>query len=137
MRFKSKAKSLVEKMTLREKVGQLAQKFFGFEAYTRDENGEITLTEEFKNYVLRFGGIGRLYGYLRADPWSKRSYQTGGILASEREKAYNILQKFVVENTRLGIPVLMEEDAPHGRQVLDSVIYPVSLNVGCSFNPEL
>lgn len=137
MRFPSKAKSLVEKMTLREKVGQLAQKFFGFEAYTRDENGEITLTEEFKNYVLRFGGIGRLYGYLRADPWSKRSYQTGGIVASEREKAYNILQKFVVENTRLGIPVLMEEDAPHGRQVLDGVIYPVSLNVGCSFHPEL
>ena len=137
MQFESKAKSLVEKMTLREKVGQLAQKFFGFEAYTRDENGEITLTEEFKNYVLRFGGIGRLYGFFRADPWSKRSYQTGGILASEREKAYNVLQKFVVENTRLGIPVLMEEDAPHGRQVLDSVIYPVSLNVGCSFNPEL
>jgi len=137
MQFKSKARSLVEKMTLREKVGQLAQRFFGFEAYTRDENGEITLTEEFKNYVLRFGGIGRLYGYFRADPWSKRSYATGGILASEREKAYNILQKFVVENTRLGIPVLMEEDAPHGMQVLDSVIYPVSLNVGCSFNPEL
>ena len=109
-------------MTLREKVGQLAQQFVGFEAYTRNENGEITLTEEFKNYILRFGGIGRLYGYLRAAPWSKRSYKTGGSLASEREKAYNFLQRFVVENTRLGIPVLMEEDAPHGRQVLDSVM---------------
>ena len=132
-----RARDLVKQMTLKEKVGQLAQRFFGFEAYTRDENGEIVLTEEFKSYVLRFGGIGRLCAYFRADPWSKRSYQTGGILASEREKAYNILQKFVVENTRLGIPVLIEEDAPHGRQVLDSVIYPVSLNVGCSFDPEL
>lgn len=93
MGIKDKARILVEKMTLREKVGQLAQKFIGFEAYTRDEKGQITLTEEFKNYVLRFGGIGRLYGYFRADPWSKRSYKTGGILASEREKAYNILQK--------------------------------------------
>ena len=132
-----RAESLVKKMTLREKVGQLAQRPFGFEAYTRDENGEIVLTEAFKSYVLRFGGLGVLYGYFRADPWSKRGYKTGGILASEREKAHNVLQKFVVENTRLGIPVLLEEDSPHGWQALDTVIYPVSLNVGCSFNPDL
>ena len=134
---RSRAEALLKKMTLREKVGQLAQNFHGFKAYERDEKGEIILTEAFKEYVLRFGGIGKLYGFFRADPWSRRGYRTGGILASEREKAYNILQKFVVENTRLGIPVLMEGDAPHGRQVLDSVIYPVSLNVGCSFNPAL
>ena len=134
---KERAKQLLGKMTLTEKVGQLAQRPFGFDAYTRDENGEIVLAEEFKAYVLRFGGIGMLANYFRADPWSKRCYATGGILASEREKAYNILQKFLVENTRLGIPVLIEEDAPHGRQILDSVIYPVSLNVGCSFNPAL
>lgn len=134
---KDKAKALLKKMTLREKVGQLAQKPHGFKAYERDENGEIVLTEDFKEYVLHFGGLGKLYGFFRADPWSRRGYRSGGIVASEREKAYNILQKFVVENTRLGIPVLMEGDAPHGRQVLDSVIYPVSLNVGCSFNPAL
>ncbi len=134
---KARAKELLKKMTLNEKVGQLAQQPLGFNAYTRDENGEIYLTEEFKNYVLKFGGLGMLNNYFRADPWSQRCYATGGILASEREKAYNVLQKFVIENTRLGIPILIEEDAPHGRQVLDSVIYPVSLNVGCSFNPEL
>ena len=98
---KSRAKSLLAQMTLREKVGQLAQRPFGFQAYARDEKGEIVLTEEFKEYVLRFGGLGMLYGFFRADPWTKRGYRTGGIRASEREKAYNILQKFVVENTRL------------------------------------
>ena len=132
-----RAEALLKQMTLNEKVGQLAQRPFGFEAYTRDEKGEIILTEEFKAYVLKFGGLGMLANYFRADPWSKRSYKTGGIVASEREKAYNLLQKFVIENTRLGIPMLIEEDAPHGRQILDSVIYPVSLNVGCTFNPDL
>lgn len=132
-----KATELVQKMTLTEKVGQLAQRPFGFEAYTRTADGDIALTEQFKQYVLKFGGLGMLNNYFRADPWSKRCYKTGGITAAEREKAYNLLQKFVIENTRLGIPVLIEEDAPHGRQVLDSVIYPVSLNVGCSFNPDL
>lgn len=134
---KKRAIELCSKMTLNEKVGQLAQNFYGFNAYERDENGEIVLTKEFKDYVLKFGGIGMLYGFFRADPWSKKCYDNGGITADEREKAYNILQKFVVENTRLGIPVLLEDEAPHGRQCLDSIIYPVSLNVGCSFNPEL
>lgn len=134
---KQRAKELLSRMTLNEKVGQLAQNLLGFNAYTRDENGEIVLTEEFKSYVLKFGGLGMLYGLFRADPWSKKNYKSGGIVAKEREKAYNLVQKFVIENTRLKIPVLMEDESPHGRQVLDSVIYPVSLNVGCSFNPDL
>ena len=137
MNFRKKAEQLVKEMTLNEKVGQLSQRFFGFNAYTRDERGEIVLTKEFKDYVLKYGGLGILYGFFRSDPWSKKGYSNGGIGADECAKAYNLLQKFVIENTRLGIPVLMEEDAPHGRQALDSIIYPVSLNVGCSFNPEL
>lgn len=135
--FKKRAAELLSRMTLTEKVGQLAQKFYGFNAYTRDENNKIVLTEEFKTYVGRFGGIGMLNNYFRSDPWCKKTYATGGITLEEREEAYNILQKYIIENTRLGIPVLIEEDAPHGRQVLDSILYPVSLNVGCSFNPSL
>ncbi len=135
--YKERAQELVKKMTLNEKVGQLAQLCYGFKSYDRDENGEIFLTEEFKEYVQRFGGLGMLNNFFRSDPWSQRCYATGGITIEEREKAYNILQKYIVENTRLGIPVLVEEDAPHGRQVLDSVLYPVSFNVGCSFNPAL
>ena len=76
-----RAQALLEKMTLTEKVGQLAQQYWGFNAYTRDENGEIILTEDFKKYVLRFGGIGKLYGYFRADPWSRRGYSTGVVTA--------------------------------------------------------
>lgn len=134
---RERAKELLKRMTLTEKVGQLAQNFYGFNAYTRNENGEIVITEEFKAYVKRFGGIGMLNNYFRSDPWCKKNYATGGITLKEREKAYNILQRYIIENTRLKIPVLIEEDTPHGRQVLDSVMYPVSLNSGCSFNPEL
>lgn len=134
---RQRAEEFVSKMTLREKVGQLAQNFFGFRAYTRDKDGEIVLTEEFKNYVLKYGGLGMLNNYFRADPWTRRNYATGGIVASEREKAYNILQRFVIENTRLSIPILIEEDTPHGRQVLDSVLYPVNFNVGNSFAPAV
>lgn len=135
--YKTRAKDLLAKMTVKEKIGQIAQGFYGFKAYTRNENGEIILTEEFKNYVLEYGGLGMLNNYFRADPWTKVSYESGGITLNEREHAYNVLQKFMVEETRLGIPVLIEEDSPHGRVVLDSIIYPVSLNIGCSFNTEI
>ena len=57
MTNRQKAEQLLQQMTLTEKVGQLAQHFFGFNAYTRDEQGEIVLTQEFKDYVLRFGGL--------------------------------------------------------------------------------
>ncbi len=137
MNYKKRARKLVKKMTLNEKVGQLAQDFWGFNAYERDENNNIVLTEEFKSYVLKFGGLGMINNYFRSDPWCKKNYITGGITLKERETAYNLLQEFIIENTRLGIPVLIEEDAPHGRQVLDSILYPVSFNIGCSFNPEL
>ena len=56
MENRRRAQELLKKMTLTEKVGQLASKPFGFAAYARDEAGEIVLTEEFKSYVLRFGG---------------------------------------------------------------------------------
>ena len=121
---KQRAKELVEKMTLKEKKGQLAQLCFGFKAYERDENNEIVLTEEFKQYVQKFGGIGMLNNYFRADPWVRghRGNKNDEITLKEREKAYNILQKYIVENTRLGIPVLNEEDTPHGRCVLDGIL---------------
>ena len=124
---KERAQALLSQMSLKEKIGQLSQEFYGFNAYEK-VNGEIRLTQEFKDYVLKFGGLGTLANYFRADPWTKRNYGNG-ITLEEREKAYNLLQEFVRENTRLQIPVLMEEDAPHGRVVLDGVMYPTNIGV--------
>ena len=42
--YVKKAEELCGKMTLKEKIGQLSQNFYGFNAYERDENGEIVLT---------------------------------------------------------------------------------------------
>ena len=42
-----RAKDLLGKMTLQEKVGQLNQRLYGFRIYER-QGEEFTLTEEFK-----------------------------------------------------------------------------------------
>lgn len=132
---KERAKDLLSCMTLKEKVGQIAQPFKMFDEYTI-ENGEIVLADNFKNFVKEYGGIGTVFSFFRADSWSQRGFGNG-ITLSMREKAYNTIQRFVVENSRLGIPALVEENAPHGLQVLDSTIYPTNLGVGATFDCEV
>ena len=132
---KERAEDLLSRMTLKEKVGQIAQPFKMFDEYSI-EDGEIVLAEHFKDFVKEYGGIGTVFSFFRADSWSQRGFGNG-ITLSMREKAYNTIQRFIVENSRLGIPALIEENAPHGLQVLDSTIYPTNLGVGATFDSEL
>lgn len=133
--FLNLAKELCAKMTLKEKIGQIAQTVGGYRAYER--NGEdVVFNNGFCKAVKEFGGVGALSGLLRADPWTQRDYETG-ITLQMRQNAADKLQSYLKENTRLGIPVLVEIEASHGLQSLDSVSYPVNLCIGATFNPEL
>ncbi|MCI6851877.1 MAG: beta-glucosidase, partial [Clostridiales bacterium] len=130
-----RAQDLLSRMTLDEKVGQLSQRLYGFRCFTR-EGDEITLTDEFREEVARYSGLGALYGLHRADPWSGRTFETGldGALSP---KAANMVQKYVISHSRLGIPVLLSTECPHGHQALDGWLLPVNLAAGASFSPEL
>ncbi|MBC1472244.1 glycoside hydrolase family 3 N-terminal domain-containing protein [Listeria seeligeri] len=131
----ARVEDLLAKMTLAEKCGQLNQRMYGWDAFSRD--GDVfQITDSFKQEVARFEGIGALYGLFRADPWSKMNKETG-ISRVNSAKVANMVQRYVVENTRLGIPVLLAEEVPHGHQALDSESYPVNLARAASFHPEL
>ena len=130
-----RAKDLLGKMTLQEKVGQLNQRLYGFRIYER-QGEEFTLTEEFKEEVERMGGLGVLYGLYRADPWADKDEKTGIVLELSA-KAYNIVQKYVIDHSRLGIPMMMSTECPHGHQALGGGLLPVNLAAGATFDPEL
>ena len=130
-----RAKDLLGKMTLQEKVGQLNQRLYGFRIYER-QGEEFTLTEEFKEEVERMGGLGVLYGPYRADPWADKDEKTGIVLELSA-KAYNIVQKYVIDHSRLGIPMMMSTECPHGHQALGGGLLPVNLAAGATFDPEL
>ncbi|MBF2458114.1 glycoside hydrolase family 3 N-terminal domain-containing protein [Listeria seeligeri] len=131
----ARVEDLLAKMTLAEKCGQLNQRMYGWDSFSRD--GDVfQITDSFKQEVARFEGIGALYGLFRADPWSKMNKETG-ISRVNSAKVANMVQRYVVENTRLGIPVLLAEEVPHGHQALDSESYPVNLARAASFHPEL
>ena len=126
---------LLSNMTLREKVGQLNQRLYGFRAYER-KGDEITLTKETIEEAKYFGGLGVVYGLYRADPWSAKTTENG--LSKEYAiKGYNLLQRCCLEHSRLGIPLLLSSECPHGHQALDGYLLPVNLAAGATFDPKL
>lgn len=130
-----RVENLLSHMTLKEKVGQLNQKMYGWDAYRRSKDG-IELTEEFMKQVAFGEGMGALYGLFRSDPWSEVTFENG-IPTHESAKVANIVQRYMTENTRLGIPVLLSEECPHGHQALDGTMIPTNIGAGSTWNPEL
>ncbi len=131
----ARVRDLLARMTLTEKVGQVNQRMYGWHAYERTPSG-YRLTEAFRTEVAAFDGMGALYGLQRADPWSGVTAETG-IGAADGAHVSDTVQRHVIDNTRLGIPVLMVEEMPHGHQALDGTLLPVNLAVGATWNPQL
>lgn len=132
---RARAEDLCSRMTLREKVGQLQQQLYGFRCAAR-EGQEIVLSQELRSTAEHFGGLGFLYGMLRADPWSGRTKENG-LRGRDAVRAYNAVQRMSISNSRFGIPALMTGDCPHGNMMLDGYLLPVNLAMGSTFDPEL
>ncbi|WP_399012994.1 glycoside hydrolase family 3 N-terminal domain-containing protein [Streptomyces sp. FIT100] len=126
---------LLSRMTLREKVGQLNQRLFGWECVARRRGG-FELTDTFHTEVERWGGLGALYGLFRADAWSGRSWKDG-VRPEERAEVAALVTDAVRSGSRHGVPPLIVEEAPHGHQALGSTLFPVNLNAGASWDPGL
>ncbi len=120
-------------MTLEEKVGQLVQ-LFGWQTYEH-RNGAVTLTEEFKRQV-KSGSVGSLYGALRADPWTGVTLESG-LSPREGAEAINAIQRYAIEHSRLGIPLLIGEECSHGHMAIGATVFPVPLLIGSTWNVDL
>ncbi|MEU5700003.1 glycoside hydrolase family 3 N-terminal domain-containing protein [Streptomyces aurantiacus] len=131
----ARVRDLLGRMTLREKVGQVNQRLYGWDAYERTPGGH-RLTEAFHAEVAAHDGMGALYGLQRADPWSGVGF-ADGITAADGARVADDVQRYVVEHTRLGVPVLFVEEVPHGHQALDGTVLPVNLAVGATWDPDL
>ncbi|WP_274363916.1 glycoside hydrolase family 3 N-terminal domain-containing protein [Paenibacillus thermotolerans] len=130
---RERVEHLLGLMTTEEKIGQLVQPF-GWPTY-RKENGGVQITEEFKQAVKE-GGIGSLYGVLRADPWTQVTLENG-LSPKDGAAAVNEIQRFAIENSRLGIPILFGEECSHGHMAIGATVFPVPLSVGSTWNTEL
>lgn len=130
-----RARDLLKRLTLREKAGQINQRLYGFSAYAR-EGDNFTLSSECRSEIERWGGLGVLYGLYRADPWSGKN-EMNGIPPRLAAKAYNLVQREVMQASRFGIPVLITGDASHGMMSVGGYILPVNLAMAATYNPSL
>lgn len=121
-------------LSLRTRIGQVNQRLKGWEA-VRWADGAPRVTDVLRAEVDRWGGLGALYGVLRADPWSAVRW-SNGIPPERSAEAYAAVQEHV---TRYGdgLPVLFVEEVPHGLMALGGTTLPVNLALGAGMDATL
>lgn len=110
--IEARVDALIAEMTLEEKVGQLRQ--------TNGIGGAATGDDK------HLEAAESLYKLIRDG-------QMGSILNEIDLKVINKLQRFAVEDSRLGIPLVFGRDVIHGHRT----VFPIPLGQAASWNPEL
>lgn len=131
--IEERVKDLMGQMNLDEKVGQLCCPL-GWEMYTKTKNGVVPSTL-YKEQMDKMP-IGSYWAVLRADPWTQKTLETG-LNPEMSAQAINALQKYAVEKTRLGIPILFAEECPHGHMAIGATVFPTSLAQASTWNEDL
>jgi beta-glucosidase len=124
----ARAKDLVARMTLDEKVMQ-TQCIWSQKSSILDANGNFDAT---KAAVALKNGIGEI-ARLNEDG-GPNSY---GRHPKQAAELYNNVQRFFVEKTRLGIPVMVHEESLHGQQTQDATNFPAAIGLASTWNTEL
>ena len=124
---------LISRMTLEEKCGQLTCPI-GFNYYGR-EGDSLWLSDDFIG-VMDTLPLGSCWAVLRADPWSRKTVETG-LHPAESARLLNRMQRHAVEHTRLGIPLLFCEETPHGHMAVGTTVFPTGIGQASTWDPEL
>ena len=128
---------LLGRMTLDEKIAQL-QCIWQKKTEMQDGAGEFSAEKAKKNYPNGMGMLGR--------PSDRQLGQAAGAgdtgekanrNALETANYVNAAQKWAVEQTRLGIPMLTHEEALHGYVARDATSFPQAIGLASSFDPEM
>jgi len=125
---------LLSRMTLEEKAAQMVCIWQEKSAKIQDKNGDF----DFKKAKQHFGhghGIGQI-----ARPSDAGSRPTdAGVGKNPRATAEltNAIQKFFVEQSRLGIPVFFHEECLHGHAAIGATSFSQPIGLGATFNPSL
>lgn len=132
--IEARVADLISRMTVEEKVGQLICPL-GWEMYTKTGKNSVEPSALFKQKMNEVP-IGSFWAVLRADPWTQKTLETG-LNPELSAKAINALQRYAVEETRLGIPILFAEECPHGHMAIGTTVFPTSLTAASTWNPSL
>ncbi|MCT4644017.1 MAG: glycoside hydrolase family 3 C-terminal domain-containing protein, partial [Carboxylicivirga sp.] len=108
---------LIARITLEEKVGQLRQ---------------CNLSRQLVDGKFEDGTLERIFGNKGAG-----TIESPFIYTEDIARVYNEAQKYLVEETRLGIPGLLIAETLHGHLAVGSTVFPQAIGMGSTWNPEL
>jgi beta-glucosidase len=118
--IKKKVKALLSKMTLEEKVAQLG----GVMPTPLLENGKFSPAKA--GEILKHG-----IGHISAPA------MISGLPLREVVNMVNDIQKYLKENTRLGIPAIVHEECLNGFRARGTTIFPQNIGLASTWEPEL
>ena len=125
---------LLSRMTLEEKIGQTLCPL-GWPMYEKVSGKKTEVSDKFKDFIEnRHGGM--LWATFRADPWTQKTLETG-LNPSLAAQTYNKLQKYAIEHSRLGIPIILAEEAPHGHMAIGTTVFPTGIGLSSSWDTAL
>ena len=129
-----RADDLLKRMTVDEKLGQLLCPL-GWPMYEKVSADSVTISDTYRDFIQNQHG-GMLWAVFRADPWTRKTLETG-LDPTLSAKAYNALQRYAMDSTRLGIPIILAEEAPHGHMAIGTTVFPTSIGLASTWDTEL
>ncbi len=118
---------LLGRMTLEEKAAQMTCVWQQKATKLLDDEGNFDAAKARGNFA-HGNGLGQV---------GRPSDAGGGKNARDTAELTNAIQKFFIEESRLGIPVVFHEECLHGQAAVDATSFSQPIGLGATFDPDL
>lgn len=129
--IEARVADLLSQMTLNEKTCQMAT-LYGYARVLKDE----LPTKDWKNEVWK-DGIGNIDEHLNTIWNQEKTHTKYSYPFSKHAQAINTVQRWFVEETRLGIPVDFSNEGIHGLCHKKATPLPAPIGIGSTWNKKL
>ena len=128
-----RVRDLLGKMTVEEKVAQLESNWTlpSFPGFTMPSPFEGDHLKEDMMKKMAANGLGT---FAQLDEFTGTSGSPDPRRGAQKR---NLLQTWVLKNTRLGIPIMFHGEALHGAVVPGATTFPAAVGLGSTWDPEL
>ncbi|MBX3564062.1 MAG: glycoside hydrolase family 3 C-terminal domain-containing protein [Sphingomonas sp.] len=134
----ARVEDLLKRMTLEEKVQQMVAVWLAKDKIQTPE-GEFDAAKASVNFPNGLGQISRPYDRRAITQGPAAGAAAGTVNRGPEDTAryINAAQKWAVEKTRLGIPLIMHEEALHGYVAPGATSFPQAIALASTWNPKL